>query len=144
MKQLENRYSGTSEITVTSFPFSFGYFFFGTCTSSASFYPLSLHFPAIFAAVRDEEELDAASSNATVSTNVDGQAVPTPLAMAQHCIDINQTLRYINNDLLNMTLYMSEVDARNILESYQRTLQKVQQVKNKYETNFRRSATQLQ
>jgi hypothetical protein len=95
---------------------------------------LSLHFPAI----------SAADSNAAVSTHVDGQAVPTPLAMAQHCIDINQTLRYFNNDLLNMARYMSEDDARTILESYQRTLQTVQQVKNKYETNFRRSATQLQ
>jgi hypothetical protein len=44
--------------------------------------------------------------------------VPTPLAMAQHCIDINQTLRYFNNDLLNMARYMSEDDARTILESY--------------------------
>jgi hypothetical protein len=70
--------------------------------------------------------------------------VPTPLAMAQDCIDINQTLSYFNNDLLNMARYISEDDARTILECYQRTLQTVQQVKNKYETNFRRSATQLQ
>ncbi|OAD71090.1 hypothetical protein PHYBLDRAFT_74153 [Phycomyces blakesleeanus NRRL 1555(-)] len=63
-------------------------------------------------------------------------------AFIQQCIDINQTLRYTNQDLLTMQQYMTEDDGQTLFDAYQRSLQVFQSIKNKYEVHLRRSHTQ--
>ncbi|OAD67261.1 hypothetical protein PHYBLDRAFT_151513 [Phycomyces blakesleeanus NRRL 1555(-)] len=63
-------------------------------------------------------------------------------AFIQQCIDINQTLRYSNQDLLTMQQYMTEDDGQTLFDAYQCSLQVFQSIKNKYEVHLRRSHTQ--
>ncbi|KAG1048415.1 hypothetical protein G6F43_009191 [Rhizopus delemar] len=79
------------------------------------------------------------NSSETVSTSV----VNRKKEIAKYCMDISSTLKYANSDLLRLSTYMTEEEATIMHEKYKHALQFVQQMKDKYQTHFRKSNTQL-
>jgi hypothetical protein len=57
--------------------------------------------------------------------------------------NIADTLKYFNRDLMKLSKYATEEECQAVLIAYEQSLRAVQQLKDKYETNFRRSDTQL-
>jgi hypothetical protein len=57
--------------------------------------------------------------------------------------NIADTLKYFNRDLMKLSKYATEEECQAVLIAYEQSLRTVRQFKDKYETDFRRSDTQL-